>query len=111
LERGHTAATVLADTPIEYVTPTGVYQPVNFDRRFNGPVTLRHALANSLNVPAVKTLNEIGGPEVLHRLFREGLQFTSLDENPVEYGLGLTLGNAEVRLLELTNAYACLARL
>lgn len=111
LERGHTAATVLADTPIEYVTSTGVYQPVNFDRQFNGPVTLRHALANSLNVPAVKTLNHIGGPEVLHRLFLEDLHFTSLDENAVEYGLGLTLGNAEIRLLELTNAYACLARL
>ena len=111
LERGHTAASILADTPIEYVTSTGVYQPVNFDRRFNGPVTLRHALANSLNVPAVKTLNEIGGPEVLHRLFLEDLHFTSLDENAVEYGLGLTLGNAEIRLLELTNAYACLARL
>jgi len=111
LERGHTAATILADTPIEYVTSTGVYQPVNFDRRFNGPVTLRHALANSLNVPAVKTLNKIGGPEVLHQLFREDLHFTSLNESATEYGLGLTLGNAEVRLLELTNAYACLARL
>ena len=111
LERGHTAATVLADTPIEYVTSTGVYQPVNFHRRFNGPVSLRHALANSLNVPAVKTLNTIGGPDLLHRLFCNDLHFTSLDEDAVEYGLGLTLGNAEVRLLELTNAYACLARL
>ena len=111
LERDHTAATIIADTPIEYITSTGTYQPVNFDRRFNGPVSLRHALANSLNVPAVKTLDLLGGPTVLHGLLGEDLHLTSLKKPAVEYGLGLTLGNAEVRLLELTNAYACLARL
>ncbi len=111
LEKGYTAASILADTPIEYVTSTGVYQPVNYDRLFHGPVTLRSALANSMNVPAVKLLNEIGGPKVLHGLLRNDLRFTSLTESEVEYGLGLTLGNAETRLLELTNAYACLARL
>jgi len=111
LQEGYTAASVLSDTPVEYVTATGAYQPVNFDRRFRGPVTIRHALANSLNVPAVKLLNELGGPSVLHELMTEHLGFTSLAGEPVDYGLGLTLGNAEVRLLELTNAYACLARL
>ncbi len=111
LERGFTASTILADTPIEYVTSTGTYQPVNFDRRFNGPVSLRRALANSLNVPAVKTLEDIGGSEVLQRLLVEDLQFSTLAKKSSEYGLGLTLGNAEVRLLELSNAYACLARL
>ncbi|MCK5923080.1 MAG: transglycosylase domain-containing protein, partial [Methylococcales bacterium] len=111
LEKGFTAASILADTPIEYVTSTGVYQPVNYDRFFHGPVTLRSALANSMNVPAVKILNEIGGPKVLHVLMKDELGFTSLDDNEVEYGLGLTLGNAEVRLLEMANAYACLARL
>lgn len=111
LERGYHAASVLADTPIEYVTSTGTYQPVNFDRNFHGPVSIRRALANSFNVPAVKLLDELGGPPVLHGLLAEDLHFTSLDEDPTEYGLGLTLGNAEVRLLELTNAYACLARL
>ncbi|MEM1441234.1 MAG: penicillin-binding protein 1C [Verrucomicrobiota bacterium] len=111
LEQGYTAASVLADTPIEYITSTGTYQPVNFDRRFHGPVSIRHSLANSLNVPAVKLLDRLGGPPVLHGLMQERLGFTSLHESPTEYGLGLTLGNAEVRLLELTNAYACLARL
>ncbi len=111
MDRGYTAGSVLADTPIEYVTSTGAYQPVNFDRRFHGPVTLRHALANSMNVPAVKVLNRIGGPGVLHELMQRDLKFSSLKSDPVEYGLGLTLGNSEVRLLELTNAYACLARL
>lgn len=111
LERGFTSASILADTPIEYVTSTGSYQPVNFDRQFHGPVSIRHALANSLNVPAVKLLDQIGGPELIHRTLTEGLQFSSLSDNATEYGLGLTLGNAEVRLLELTNGYACLARL
>lgn len=111
LAGGHDAATLLADTPIEYITPTGAYQPVNFDRRFQGPVSLRHALANSLNVPAVKLLDAIGGPERLHACLAEDLAFTSLAPTATEYGLGLTLGNAEVRLLELTNGYAALARL
>lgn len=111
LEQGRTAATVLADTPIEYITSTGTYQPVNFDRHFHGPVSIREALANSLNVPAVKLLGEIGGPSLLYDLMRDRLRFSSLDDSVAEYGLGLTLGNAEVRLLELTNAYACLARL
>jgi penicillin-binding protein 1C len=111
LERGATAATILADTPIEYITPTGAYQPVNFDRRFQGPVSIRHALANSLNVPAVKLLDEIGGPVRLHDCLVKDLHFTSLAPTATEYGLGLTLGNAEVRLLELANGYATLARL
>ncbi len=111
LQRGTTAATVLADTPIEYITPTGAYQPVNFDRRFQGPVSVRHALANSLNVPAVKLLDEIGGPTRLHDCLAKDLRFTSLAPAATEYGLGLTLGNAEVRLLELANGYATLARL
>jgi penicillin-binding protein 1C len=111
LQRDTTAATILADTPIEYVTSTGTYQPVNFSRRFMGPVSVRHALANSLNVPAVKLLDEIGGPTRLHDCLVKDLRFTSLDPAATEYGLGLTLGNAEVRLLELTNGYATLARL
>lgn len=111
LQEGATAATILADTPIEYITPTGAYEPVNFDRRFQGPVSMRHALANSLNVPAVKLLETIGGPDRLHRCLVEDLRFTSLAPAATEYGLGLTLGNAEVRLLELANGYATLARL
>ncbi len=111
LERGYTAANILADTPIEYVTSTGTYQPVNFDRQFHGPVSIRHSLANSLNVPVVKLLDEMGGPELIHNTLTKQLQFTSLAKDATEYGLGLTLGNAEVRLLELTNGYACLARL
>ena len=110
LERNFTAASILPDVPVEYVSSAGAYQPVNFDRRFNGPVTLRSALATSLNVPAVRVLNEIGGPRVLHEFLTKDLKLTSLGKDGTPFGLGLTLGNAEVRLLELTNAYASLAR-
>ncbi len=110
LERGDSAATILDDLPLEFMSPTGAYRPVNYDRRFRGPVTLREALATSLNVPAIRMLDDLGGPSTLHQsLLNLGL--TNLNKSPSFYGLGLTIGTAEVRLLELTNAYACLARL
>ena len=72
--------------------------------------TYRTALASSLNIPAVKVLLAAGGPEALHERLRTcGL--TTLNHPAEIYGLGLTLGNCEARLLELTNAYASLARL
>ena len=110
LERGKTAATILDDLPVEYITASGSYRPVNYNRQCHGPVTLRKALANSLNIPAVRMLDTLGGPGIL-RDSLEKLGLTSLDPDASKYGLGLTLGNAEVRLLELTNAYACLARM
>ncbi len=110
LERGKTAATILDDLPVEYITTSGSYRPVNYNRQCHGPVTLRKALANSLNIPAVRMLDTLGGPGIL-RDSLEKLGLTSLESDAAQYGLGLTLGNAEVRLLELTNAYACLARL
>jgi penicillin-binding protein 1C len=110
LERGATPATIYPDVPTEFRTATGNYRVDNYQRKCAGPVTLRSALACSLNIPAVHALNSIGGAEVLHRRLRD-FGFTTLDRTPGEYGLGLTLGNAEARLLELTNAYAALARL
>ena len=101
---------IIADIPTDYQTEEGLDAPKNFDRRHHGPVSIRHALANSLNVSAMRMLNQVGGPEPLHRLLTE-LDLTTLHRQPTEYGLGLTIGNAEVNLLELTNAYATLARL
>jgi penicillin-binding protein 1C len=110
LERGASAATVVEDLPAEFATATGVFAPVNYNRRCFGPMRYRLALANSLNISAVKVLDSIGGSAVLcERLQAWGL--TTLNEAPEHYGLGLTIGNAEVRLLELANAYATLARL
>ena len=110
-ERGSTPADVIADLPTEFPTRSAIYQPQNYSHRFYGPMRMRIALANSLNVSAVKVLaDHAGGPSaLLHTLRDYGL--STLPLNADHYGLGLTLGNAETRLLELTNAYAGLARL
>ncbi len=110
LEHGATPATVVADVPTEFATATGLFAPVNYDRHCHGPMRYRLALANSLNIPAVKVLESVGGPGPLQQLLQRcGL--STLDRPAEQYGLGLTIGNAEARLLELANAYACLARL
>jgi penicillin-binding protein 1C len=110
LERGAFPGTVIADVPTDFPTETGLYHPNNYNHRFYGPVTLRFALTNSLNVAAIKVLEQEGGPETLYSaLQRAGIN--TLEHPAAYYGLGLTIGNGEVRLLELTNAYASLARL
>jgi len=109
LERGQTPASILADIPSPFRTPQGLDLPGNFDRTYRGPVTLRSALACSLNVPALRQLNAIGGPRPLHDLLVR-LGIGTLGSDPELHGLGLTLGNAPTRLIELTNAYATLAR-
>ena len=102
-EHGYTAATPLLDVPSTFATDEGPYTPANFDRSFHGVVPLRVALASSLNVPAVRTLDAIGLDAMLEISHRFGL--TTL--NSVEsYGLALTLGSGEVRLMDLTNAFA-----
>ena len=110
LEKGATPATIVADVPTEFPTATGLFAPVNYNRHCYGPMRYRLALANSLNISAVKVLASLGGPEpLLRRLQQCGL--STLNRPAEEYGLGLTIGNAEARLLELANAYASLARL
>ena len=110
LERGANPCTVVADVPTDFSTPTGLYRPNNYNHRYHGPVSLRHALGNSLNVAAIRALELAGGPAALHRRLGE-LGITTLDHTPEYYGLGLTIGNGELRLLELANAYATLGRL
>ena len=110
LERGATPATMVADVRTSFPSADGFYRPEDYIRRCYGPVRYRTSLASSLNIPAVKVLLAAGGPATLHDRLREcGL--TTLDRSPEVYGLGLTLGNCEARLLEVTNAYASLARL
>lgn len=110
LERGATPATMVADVRTSFPSTNGFYRPENYNRRCYGPVRYRTALASSLNIPAVKVLLTAGGPEALHERLRLcGL--TTLNRPAEVYGPGLTLGNCEGRLLEITNAYASLARL
>jgi penicillin-binding protein 1C len=109
-EEGFSPASVLADIPSSFPTAEEgiVYSPRNYDGRFRGPMLARAALAGSENVPAVALASEIGVPKLLRFLTRAGL--STLEKTAAHYGLGLTLGNAEVRLDELTAAYAALAR-
>ncbi len=109
LERGYSAASILPDIPTHapIFAGGGDFTPTNYDGRFHGPVRLRTALACSYNVPTVRVLEPMGAELLLQRLQRTG--FTSLKQNAQHYGLGLTLGNGEVSLLELTRAYLALA--
>src|SRR5262249_52119562 len=86
---GMTAATALPDVELELQTADGVYAPRNYDERFHGPVRVREALANSFNVPAVWTVNEVGVAPFALRL--HDLGFASLNESPEWYGPGLAL--------------------
>jgi penicillin-binding protein 1C len=109
-EQGFTPATVLADVPSHFPTAEGgvVYTPRNYDGGYRGPLRARLALAGSENVPAVALLSKVGPPALL-RLLR-GAGFHDLTRTADYYGLGLTLGDAEVTLEQLVTAYATFAR-
>ena len=102
-EEGETPASVIADTKTYIASSGGEYIPDNFDKKFRGPVTIRYALANSLNVPAVKWLANYKIKDFQNVLLKSGL--TSITKNPDYYGYALALGSAEVRLLDLASAY------
>ncbi len=102
-----TPATVLPDIELHLSTPSGDFAPHDYDESFHGPVRMREALANSLNVPAVYVADQLGPASVLDRLHALGFL---LDKGANEYGAAIALGDGEVTLLELANAYATLAR-
>jgi penicillin-binding protein 1C len=108
LERGWTAATVIEDAPFKRPVGRGQHAFRNYSRRFYGPVRLRTALGNSLNIPAVRAAAAVTPAALLERL--QALGFASLDRHPDFYGEGLALGNGEVTLFELVSAYSALAR-
>ena len=108
LEKGMTAATILEDVPTQFATLEGNFAPENYDDKYHGPIRLRSALASSYNIPAVSVLQTIG-PDLLYRRLKD-LEFDSLRKPAEFYGVGLTLGNGEVTLLELVRAYAAFAR-
>jgi penicillin-binding protein 1C len=102
-------ATILQDVPTAYALPGArIYRPQDYSGRYQGPVRVRIALADSLNVPAVRVLERVGVGTFLDRL--RALGFSHLRKPADYYGLGLTLGGGEVTLYELTRAYVSLAR-
>lgn len=105
-EKGWTPATVLWDIPVEYTDTAGnVYKPTNYDSQFHGPQPVRSALANSYNIPAVKTLVYVTIPEFLKVARRMGIDTLTRPD----YGPALTLGGGEVPLIEMTGAFAVFA--
>ena len=119
-EKGWTPATLIWDVPSEFPPsgdpndPREPYRPVNYDDRFHGPMTVRTALSNSFNVPAVKTLQFVGiydDPETPEKEgmigMAERLGITTFTRN--DYGLSLTLGGGEVSLIEMTGAFSVFA--
>jgi len=99
-----TPGSTIQDQPLRFRDHT----PSNFDGQFRGPVTVREALILSLNIPALTLTRQVGLHRALVGLRELGLE--TLDRAPEHYGLGLALGGGECRLLDLVNAYACLAR-
>jgi len=117
--KGYTPETVLFDletefstrcrpdgTPIPPATENDCYRPINYDGKFRGPITLREALAQSVNIPAIKVLYLAGIPDSLETAREMGI--TTLAD-PNRYGLTLVLGGGEVTLLEMTSAYGVFA--
>jgi len=101
--------TILADVPTHYTIPGALlYSPEDYSGSYQGPVRVRIALADSLNVPAVRVLSRVGVAPFLDRL--RALGFTHLTKSADYYGLGLTLGAGEVSLWELARAYVTIAR-
>ena len=115
LKEGFTRDTILFDLPTQFSarcdsdvfnSDDGCYSPSNYDDIFRGPMKLIDALAQSVNVPAVKLLYLVGIQDVINLSSRMGL--TTLVD-PARYGLSLVLGGGEVRLLDMTSAYSVFA--
>lgn len=116
LMNGYTRNTVIFDVPTQFSTecnPTAVYNntppcyaPKNYDNAYRGPMTFETALAQSINIPAVKVLYLVGIQNAINLVKLFGL--TTL-RDPNQYGLTLVLGGGEVRLLDIVGAYAVFA--
>lgn len=111
-DKGYTASTVLMD--LKTVFPGGTvkdYIPVNYDGKHVGPIQLRFALGNSINLPAVKLLAMVGLRDFLQKASDAGLEtLAPTNENMNRFGLAITLGGGEVTLLDLTSAFSVFAR-
>ncbi len=108
LDKGWTAATIIDDSPMARQVGDGMHPFHNYSRQYYGPLRLREALGNSLNIPAIRTIQFVGVGDFLDCLHSLGV--SSLHRNSGHYGEGLALGNGEVSLFDLVQGYAVLAR-
>ncbi len=102
IDRGYTPATILMDTPASFPGGAGqpAYTPMNYDRKFEGAVTLRHAIEQSRNIPAIRVMEALGPRQVILYARRLGL------ESPLPPYLPVALGAAEATLVEMTSAFS-----
>ena len=107
LDSGWSPATILDDAPMAEAIGSGMHDFHNYSHTFYGPVSLREALGNSLNIPALETINFVGAPRYLTTL--HALGFSSLTQPASFYNEGLALGNGEVTLFEMVQAYSAIA--
>lgn len=107
LEHNYTAASIIQDSPVTYNTPgSPPYSPINYSNTWHGAVTLRAALANSYNVPAVKVLASYGVANMIAQGKKMGITTWT---QPERYGLSLTLGGAEVTMTDMAVVFGVLA--
>lgn len=113
-EKGYTPATLLMDVRTDFYTGDAsepIYKPVNYDGKYRGPVQLRFALGNSLNIPAVKLLALVGIEPVMKKAYEMGItNWEPTRGNMANVGLSLVLGGREATLLDITSAYSVFAR-
>lgn len=105
-EEGHSPSEIIFDTDLETSVAGGLHQLSNYSKTHYGALSLRQALANSLNIPAVRVIRKIGVDVFLRKLQSLPLNLT---KDAGYYGDGLTLGNPEISLLDMAQAYTCLA--
>mgnify|MGYP001225195908 CR=1 FL=1 len=111
LRKGYSAASLIMDTPVCFpVTGQKDYCPQNYSGTFNGPMSLREGLGNSINTIAVKTLARVGVSNMLQQAFEMGINdLEPTAENMKKFGFAVTLGGAEVRMIDLAAAYSAFA--
>jgi penicillin-binding protein 1A len=102
IDRGYTPSTIIVDAPVSYNAGPGqpLYAPQNYDRKYEGAITIRHVLEQSRNVPTVKMMEQLGPAQVINYARRLGF------ESPLQPYLSTALGASEATLLELTSAYS-----
>jgi len=104
--KGYNGATIVQDAPVSFPQPGGTaYTPKDYDLKWRGPVTLRRALSNSLNIPAIHVLQYAGIPDTINLAHSLGIQSPSLTGDPANYGLSLVLGSGTVRPIDMASVY------
>lgn len=113
IKEGFTAATMIMDTPVTFPSESAGqkdYSPKNYNGKYNGPMSLRDALGNSINTIAVKTLANVGVADMLSLAYKMGLStLEPTKANLSRFGLSVTLGGAEVKMIDLASAYTAFA--